>query len=217
MRDKQLLLEVWRCTEVGWALESTDAFAHISSSFLFIALFSFTPQGKVTFFRSFQVGRLIWCQALLQPAAQWLAKMQLQPEVRVLCPMVRTLQVPPEGRSAWLLVSVRELPWQLGVNLFLSSYCTVFYRWVAALLFSARRWSPELSERTRAWQCRIYFPALDATQESAWWFLFSTGFSKFCNSLWEAFKSVLLGGSHMLQGPPFMPYKKPLDYVIEVV
>lgn len=57
--------------------------------------------------------------------------------------------------SGWLLVSVRELQWQLGINLFLSSSCTVFYLWIAMLLSSPRRWSPVLWERTRTQQCRI--------------------------------------------------------------
>lgn len=46
--------------------------------------------------------------------------------------------------SGWLLVSIRELQWQLGINLFLSSSCTVFYLWIAMLLSSPRRWSPML-------------------------------------------------------------------------
>lgn len=181
--------------------------SYLPQLFFFIALF-LSPQGKIMFFRSSQVQRLwlLWlarCQALPQPAAQRLAGMQLQPEAGVVCPTTRTLQVPPEGRSGWLQVSIRELQWQLGVNLFLSTYCTVFCLWVAVLLFFASRWSPPLWEGTRAQQHRIYFPALDATQESTCSFSFSKGFSKFCSFLWEAFESVLLRGSQMFQGPPF--------------
>lgn len=47
-------------------------------------------------------------------------QMQLQSEAGVAYP-TRTLQVPPERRSGWCLVSIRELQWQLEVNLFLNS------------------------------------------------------------------------------------------------